>query len=185
MDGVLIDIAPIKRQIARELGYKISLPQTHSHLMQRIIRPDDRQKIAKIVYDDPVVGLRPQLMRGALAILREFKNRNIPFILISKRINSKIAYQLICYLGLWPKFFNANNTFFVRKVDDKNTIAQKFNVTHYIDDRSDYLDAVQCVPNRFLFDPFGQFDIKCDYTCVRSLKDFSDRVITHYHSLVY
>ena len=59
--------------------------------------------------------------------------------------------------GLWPKYFNESNAFFVVEPIEKNIKAKELGITHYVDDETKILNVLEDVPNKFLFDHMNVF----------------------------
>jgi len=157
LDGVIVDHSLLKKKLASLLGFDISLAETHSNIIKKIIPNDDLKKIQENIYCKE--SSQP-LIPGTLNILEKLKENNINFFLISRRrtgLAREMAIKIMKNRGLWPKFFNEKNVYFVESPEGKNESAKKLEVTHYFDDEEDVLDAIKCVPNRFLFDQFDNF----------------------------
>ncbi|MFA5987358.1 MAG: hypothetical protein WC797_01760 [Candidatus Paceibacterota bacterium] len=167
MDGVLVDHSTNRVRLAAELGYNIALEQTPSEIFRTLVPDDIGRGIQIKLYDDRSIALTPPLIVGCEDGLYTIKNSGAKIFLISRRKNPAVAIELLQIRGLWPKFFNEGNTFFVSKPEDKNKKAIELGITYYVDDETRVLEALNSVENRFLFDPF---DVFADSTFTRYSK---------------
>ena len=120
LDGVIINHAPAKIKLAKELGFKFIPRQTQSEIIKTQIDDKTLKQIQIRLYHDSRFFKSTPLMKGAKSGLMKLKKNNLPFVLISRRGEPEIAMAALKYHGLWPKFFNKNNTFFVLEPEDKN-----------------------------------------------------------------
>lgn len=176
LDGVIINHAPSKIELAKKLGFNLKLRDTPSEIIKTIIDPASLKELQQNLYHNPKFFKTAPLMTGAESGLLKLKKRGLPFILISRRSEPKSAIESLKHHGLWPKFFNKNNTFFVAEPEDKNIKAREFGVTHYADDESRVLEKLTNVKNKFLFDNLGVFDNVHDYVSVKSW----DELVEHF-----
>lgn len=158
LDGVIIDHTKTKLFLATKLGWELRPKQTPSEVIKKIIPPEPLRKIKKSLYDDPKIAFLSPLMPDVKETLVKIKELGLPYVLISRRQRPTIAIGLLELRGLWPKFFNMRNAFFVQEDKDKNAKAVKLGVTHYIDDKLSVLKELVDVKNKFLFDKFNVFE---------------------------
>jgi len=168
MDGVLVDNNPLKLKIVQNMGYKAKLSDTPSELIRRILSPEDLKAMQIALYHDLQTSLGAELMPGLTGLLDKIRSKNIPYFLISRRSEAGIAVELLKTRGLWPKYFNKKNAFFVITPEEKNTKAKELGVTHYVDDETKILGVLTDVPNKFLFDHMRVFPEDKLYTKVAS-----------------
>jgi len=142
-----------------------------SEIMRRIIDEATYKEIQFNLYDNPKFFKTAPLMAGAKSGLKKLKDSSLPFALISRRKDSKSAIAVLKYHGLWPKFFDVSNTFFVVEPADKNVKAQELGVTHFADDEFKILEKLANVKNKFLFDNLDAFENIHGYTRVESWKE--------------
>ena len=175
MDGVIIDHSARKVKLAKNFGFKIKKNQTPSEIIKKLIAPlPVYRDFQHALYDKPATALLSPLMRGVEPTLKKLKKSQIPFFLISRRKEKETAQALLVKHGLWPKYFNEGNTFFVPEPEDKDKKAKELGVTHYFDDEQKVLDALSSVKHKFLFDPIGVFKnppTPKKYRRIRSWKD--------------
>lgn len=161
LDGVIADHTKLKIRLAAARGFKLKPEQTPSDIMKSLLPEFVNAGIQQDLYHNLEISRRIPLARGAKTVLRKLKKRKSPFFLISRRKDANLAITLLRFHGLWPKYFNENNAFFVAKAEDKNARALELGVTHYIDDQLSVLNKLPCVKNKILFDKFGVFtDVK-------------------------
>jgi len=175
MDGVIIDHMPNKVKLAAEFGFNITKEQTPSEILRTLMPTSQYKELQGILYDHLEVGLSAPLMPGVKEVLVKIKDKKIPYFLISRRKNREnqnMAVKLLTKHGLWPKYFNEKNTYFVREIKDKEIKAKALGITHYIDDERKVLTALVSVKNRFLFDRLGAFP-NSEYTRLTSWKEIS------------
>lgn len=168
MDGVLVDNCQLKVKIANKMGYKLKLADAPSEIIKKILAPHDYKALQLALYHDLHVSTQAQLMPGLVELLNKIAAAQIPYFLISRRSEPNIAIELLQARGLWPKYFNNSNAFFVITPEDKNNKAKELGVTHYVDDERKILAALESVPNKFLFDHMRVFPEHESYTKVAS-----------------
>lgn len=157
MDGVIIDHSEQKILLAKKAGFNIKKTQTPSELMNNFIPLPQYRELQNLLYDDPRICLDSPLMPGVKQTLAAIKKDGVPIFLISRRKNGSMGVKLLAMYGLWPKYFNQNNTHFVKEINDKEITAKKLGITHYVDDEQKVLNALVSVKNKYLFDSFGVF----------------------------
>ena len=153
LDGVIINHMPAKIKLAKEFGFNLKPKQTPSEIIEFIIKRPVLDQFLQTLYYDSRFFKTAFLMRGVKSGLSKLQENDLPFVLISRRHEPKATIIALKYHGLWPKFFNENNTFFVAKPEDKNVKAREIGVTHYVDDEASVLEKLVDVKNRFLFVP--------------------------------
>lgn len=158
LDGVIIDSTKNKIKFSKKLGFDLKPEETPADSIDRVLPTDVLSKLQKILYLDPVTALQADLVKGAKIGLSKIKKSKIPYFLISRRKDPKIACELLKRKGLWPDFFNQGNAFFVAKPEDKNVKALELGVNVYIDDQPSVLEKLESIEKRFLFDRFKKFD---------------------------
>ena len=168
MDGVLVDNGPVKRTVLRKLGFSFRLADTPSEIIRRLVPENVLKKMQIALYHDREMSFRAKLMPGIKELLEGLKSKGAGYYLISRRSEPEIAEELRKARGLWPKYFNESNAFFVITPEDKNTKAKELGVTHYVDDETKVLGALSDVPNKFLFDHLNVFPPADHYTKVAS-----------------
>src|SRR3989344_3981817 len=117
MDGVIIDHADRKVYIAKKLGYKIKIEHTPSEILKGMMPLKTYRHLQHLLYDNLKTSIHSPLVSGIKPILAKIKKQNLPYFLISRRKIEGPAIRLLSSHGLWPKYFNEKNTFFVREVE--------------------------------------------------------------------
>ena len=173
MDGVIVDNSALKVKLAGEFGLKLKLSNAPAEIIKKIIAPDVLRKIQLALYHNPKISIEAPLMPGIAGILDKITALKIPFFLISRRLEPKIAIDLLSAKNLWPKYFNDKNAYFVITPEDKNIKAKELGVTHYVDDEIKILAALKDVPNKFLFDHLSVFPVADNYTKVASHEELA------------
>lgn len=166
MDGVIVDHTPNKIALARRYGVALTLPDTHSEQLPKIMPRSVYIDFQNELYGDSEFAFSAPLMEGAEATLRMLADHRIRFVLISRRRQPKNAIALLTRRGLWGTYFTSQNAFFVGSPEEKNAIAVREEVTHFFDDERKVLRVMPDVDRRFLFDTFRQFEDDKDYTRV-------------------
>ncbi|MBI2048031.1 MAG: HAD family phosphatase [Parcubacteria group bacterium] len=154
MDGVIVDFSELKQKIAAEHGFFLSREETPSDIVKKIIPRPVLEQIKNTLFVDGPQRFSIPLMWGVESILNELKKKRIPIVLISRRKRPDVAKELLRRHNLWPIHFNNNNVFFVEKKEEKDIVAQKYGVTHFIDDEPSVIAVLHSVPHKILFDPF-------------------------------
>lgn len=161
LDGVIIDFSNLRLKILKEFGFESKLEQTSSDLIRELFPKEVVSKVSQLIYSDSKIALLPEVMTGAREALEKIKKSGTPYFLISRRKNIEIAKRLLMEKGLWPRFFDEQNTLFVLSPEDKNQKAGELGITHYLDDEIGVLEMLSGVPHRLLFD---QFEIRSEIT---------------------
>jgi len=172
LDGVIVDHTLPKISLAKKLGFYLKPEETPAEIIKKIIPEESMNKLQYYLYSDPELSLTSPLMAGVKTILQALKRKRIPYVLISRRRSAMSAVRLLEVRGLWPKYFDFENTAFVSEPEDKNVKAVEFGVTHYIDDELRVLEKLIDVRNRFLFDRHGVFPDKDFYKRLDSWSEF-------------
>lgn len=172
MDGVILDPTQNKISSAKKLGVSITKKQTPSEIIRTIIPQKAYEKFKNYLYDDTTSLLRQRLMPGVKNVLNYVLKNHVPYFLISKQINHPMAVKILKHHGLWPKYFNKKNAFFVDGIEAKNTKAVQLGITHYFDDETQVLEKLVDVKNKFLFDHLDAFK-NSGYARVKSWKEIA------------
>lgn len=178
LDGVLIDHSQVKVDLASEFGVKV--PQTRTNaafLANHFKKLKKYYAFQERLYNDPVISLRAPLMRDAVSTLDALTSVGIAVTLVSRRREPQWAQKILEHHGLSPKYFDEANTYFVRKPEEKNHVALRTGITHFIDDEPRILRHLLDVPNHFLLDPYSVFPLSESYVMVRSHKEFLDHIL--------
>ena len=157
MDGVIINHVRNKIRLAGLFGVKLAPHQTPSEIIKTTMSEPQYRELQYLLYDHPDIGPSAPMMPGAIKVIEKIRRQGIPYFLISRRKKAGTAVKLLTRHGLWPKYFNEKNTYFVKEIEDKETRAKKLGITHYIDDEQKVLNALVSVKNKFLFDYLGVF----------------------------
>lgn len=176
MDGVIINHIRTKVKLAKQFGVKITPAQTPSEVMKTTMPLPQYRELQYLLYDHPKIGLMSPLMPGVKKVLAEIQKKKMPYFLISRRQNRtapNMAIKLLTKHGLWPKYFNGKNTYFVKEIEDKEVEAKKLGITHYFDDEQKVLTALVSVKNKFLFDSLGVFK-NTPHNRITSWKEISE-----------
>lgn len=172
LDGVILDHSLNKIELARQLGYAISLAETPSDIMETKIDPAAYSSLKAKLYDDAKLARRVPLITGAKKGLHYIKSTGIPYVLITRRKTSECALISLKLHGLWPDYFDSSNTFFVVEKKDKDLKAKAIGVTHFVDDEPSIVAELASVPHRFLFDPLQAYaNLKGDFHKVQSWEE--------------
>ncbi|OGF82131.1 hypothetical protein A2924_00385 [Candidatus Giovannonibacteria bacterium RIFCSPLOWO2_01_FULL_44_16] len=167
MDGVIVDNNPLKLKVLEKMGWKLRLRDMPVEILTRILRPDDMDLFRNSFYHNKLVATGSLLMPGTVELLEKIRSSKIKYFLISRRAIPEIAIELLKMRGIWPKYFNELNAFFVVEPVEKNIKAKELGITHYVDDETRILSVLDDVPNKFLFDHMNVFP-EGNYTKVAS-----------------
>jgi len=170
MDGVILDHTETKLLLAKKFKLQIKRAQTPSDMIKPLIPQAIYSKFKFNLNDDPKFRHLSLLMPGAKEVLEKIIRSGMPYFLVSRRKKPLIAIKILKYHGLWPKYFNKKNTFFVITPEDKNAKAKELGITHYFDDQQTVLDKLISVKSKFLFDALDVFK-NSGYARVRSWKE--------------
>lgn len=168
MDGVIVDNSALKLKVAKSMGIHLSPLQTPAEIIKKYIDADVLRKLQLAIYHNPLISLDTKLMPGIKDLLDKVKEKKIPYFLVSRRLEPQITIDMLSKKGIWKKYFDKSNAFFVVTPEDKNTKAKALGITHYVDDETKILSALSDVPNRFLFDHLNVFPDSDKYTRVSS-----------------
>jgi hypothetical protein len=178
LDGVILDHTKNKLALAKQFGVAVSDPkETASDIFKEKFSDNAYDKLQKLLYDDPRMVSQTELLPGAKDGLMSLVSANFSVALISRRRSNATAIELLKKFGLWGKYFNEKNVFFVESKKDKDVRAQALGVKTYIDDQPSVLAELISVPERFLLDPFqahGEFATQ--FNLVSSWPEFIERV---------
>lgn len=175
LDGVIIDHTQNKLLVAKKLGVLLDILETPSDILKEKVKSDIEKRIEKIIYDEPSVALTPPLFPGAKAAIRKV-SQSWPYFLISRRTFNGCVIKLLTKRGLWPKYFNEKNAFFVQTKEDKNLKAKELGINIYIDDQPSVLEKLVDVRHRLLHDPLSVYPDSGNYKKVLSWKDFLENI---------
>lgn len=173
LDGVIIDHTQNKIKIAARYGITLALEDTAPVRMWKIVPPELNQEIRNQMYDDTDEALSAPLMEGAYAGLAKLREQHIPYFLVSRRKKPLHAIHLLERRELWGKYFIPENTFFVDEPEEKNTVAQRLGLTHFVDDEIRVLDVLESVSNRILFDARNSCFEKKKYHCIENWSELA------------
>lgn len=173
LDGVIIDHTQNKIIIAARYGVLLSPEETHSERMVELFPRSVYREIQEQMYDDTDEALSAPLMEGAYSGLAKLREQHIPYFLISRRKKPIHAIHLLERRELWGEYFTPENTFFVEKPEEKDVVARKLGVTHFIDDESRVLQVMPSVSTRILFDARSLFHETDQYTHIKSWSDLA------------
>ena len=173
MDGVVIDNAELKLRVAKSLGINLSPMQTPAEIIKKIVPSDLLRRLQLAIYCNPMISIEAPLMPGIVKLLDDINSAKIPYLLISRRLEPSIAIDLLKKRGIWPKYFNESNAFFVVEPIEKNIKAKELGVTHYVDDETKILSVLADVPNKFLFDHLNVFPASDNYIKIASHEELA------------
>ncbi len=157
MDGVIVDNTQNKIRLAKQFGFDLKPADAVAERFQRLIPETILAKMRPILYDSEDMGLKPDIIPGAREGLEMVRQSGRPYFLISRRGNWMMAVKMLEHQGLWPKYFNRDNAFFVITPEDKDIKAKSLGISAYVDDQPSVLEKLASVPQRLLFDQFRQF----------------------------
>jgi len=176
LDGVIIDHTASKIIAAGQRGIFLHPEDTPSGVIKKAISSEEiYESVENAIYYEtrgyslPFVGIRE--------LLESIKRRKISYALISQRKEPKYAIDLLKRYDIWPRYFSEQNANFVVDIEEKNVIAEKLGVTHYIDDRTDVLARLVSVKNKFLFDPHNVWPDSDLYIRIRKIPDIKAFII--------
>lgn len=172
MDGVIIDHTETKLLLAKKFKLQIKRIETPSDLIKPLIPQLIYPKFQFDLNDNPRFRHISLLMPGIKEALEKIIRSEMSYFLVSRRKKPIIATKILKYHGLWPKYFNNKNTFFVLTPEDKNLKAKELGITHYFDDQCSVLEKLTDVKNRFLFDHLNVFKNPL-YKRIRSWKEIA------------
>lgn len=183
MDGVVLDHTENKLLLAKFFNLNIKREETPSDIIKGLMPTQIYSKFQIMLNDDPKFRYLCSPMLGAKQALEKIMKLKMPYFLVSRRKKPLLALKILKYHGLWPKYFNRGNSFFVLTPEDKNTKAKELGITHYFDDQQTVLDKLTSIENKFLFDPLKVFknpspfrkvrDKNSGYARVRSWKEIA------------
>src|SRR3989344_4161484 len=171
MDGVILDHTSTKLILAKKFGLNITKKETPSGIIKALMPLPKYRKFQVDLNDNPKFKYLAPPMSGARTVLTSIVKSGLPYFLISRRKKEASAIKILKHHGLWPKYFNKTNAFFVKTPEDKNIKALELGITHYIDDEQKVLNALVSVKNKFLFDPLEAFKNPPKYWRIKSWKE--------------
>ncbi len=157
MDGVVLDHTENKIFLAKKFNVNLKREETPSDIIKGLMSPKTYSKFQVKLNDDPKFRYLCSPMPGAKQVLEKIIKLKIPYFLVSRRKKSRRAVKILKHHGLWPKYFNKTNAFFVLTPEDKNIKAKELGITHYFDDQQTILDKLVDVKHKFLFDHLDVF----------------------------
>ena len=172
MDGVILDHTEIKLLLAMKFNLSIKKEETPSDIIKRLMPSPVYSKFQIDLNDNPEFRYLCTPMPGAKQVLGKLIRHKVPYFLVSRRKKPLLAIKILKHHGLWPKYFNKTNAFFVLTPEDKNEKSKELDITHYFDDQQTILNKLVSVENKFLFDSLGVFK-NCGYARVKSWKEIS------------
>lgn len=174
LDGVLLDHTANKLSVAAGYGIQLAPEQTPSGIFQSHIPQPLKEDVELALYHNISLGRTAPIMPGAFEFLEHVHRAGIPYVLISRRQNIPVTIAMLRYHGLWPRYFNEENTHFVAEKLAKNVKASQLGVTHYIDDEVKVLNMLSAVPYKFLFDMHNILPDGPDYVRARSWSELRE-----------
>lgn len=174
LDGVIVDHTQNKIRIAARYGITLCPEDTHSERMGDLISPEIYREIQKQMYDDTDEALSAPLMEGAFGLLASLREHEVPYYLISRRKLPISALHLIERRGLWGEYFNAENTFFIENMEDKDPVARRLGITHHVDDERRVLRLMPSVQHRILFDVRDFFPDNSEFVRVKNWSELGE-----------
>ena len=157
MDGVILDHTENKLLLAEKLNFSLKREETPSDIIKKLMPPKTYSKFQVNLNDNSKFIYLCATMPGVKQVLDGMIKSGTPYFLVSRRKKPLIAIRVLKYHGLWPKYFNKKNAFFVLTPEDKNLKAKELGITHYFDDQCSVLEKLVSVKNRFLFDHLDVF----------------------------
>ena len=177
MDGVLIDHTGLKIKLAKDRGWDILPKESNSDILRAILPGAVLEELWYMLYHDPIISLASPLMKGVNEGLDGLLEAGISYYLVSRRRDPLLAQELLGLHGLWPKYFNEENSSFVGTREDKNVKAVELGITHYVDDEPAVLEKLIDIENRFLLDPHDSFKDENYYTRVNSWDELLNHLL--------
>ncbi len=177
MDGVIIDHAPTILAWAKQHGQELTPSEAIFHNLDKFFGPEELDQLFDKMYETKEGVSASVLMAGAMKGLEELHEFGVPIYLLSRRNSREVARDTLVKLGLWPKYFDSANTFFVERSIKKREIAQQLGITHYVDDQPGALQgAMAQVPHRVLFDQHNVLPRSSSYMTVLSWRELVSEV---------
>jgi len=173
LDGVIIDHTQNKIRAAARLGYTLLPEDTPSEMIGKILPPHVNLILKEQIYDDTDEALSAPLMKGAYDGLARLHEHGMSYTLISRRKHPLHAIHLLERRGLWDRYFLPENTYFVERMEDKDVIAKKLGLTHFVDDELQVLGLMPSVSMRILFDAHQVASTQPEYAKVSDWVELS------------
>jgi hypothetical protein len=178
LDGVIIDNTNPKIEFAKKMGFDLKPENTPAERLDRILPTEILAPMREFLYYDPKTALRAEIVRGAKTGLERIKKSGYPYFLISKRAVPRIAVEILKKHGLWPKYFNHDNSFFISESESKDPKAAELGINVFLDDQPAVLAKLPSVPQRILFDRYKVFgDLDFEHIKVNSWEEFITHII--------
>lgn len=177
LDGVIIDASEIKIKLAKKFGYNISRQETSPELMKNILPIDITRAVQNSLYNKSPFSLLLPTVKGAKEAIEKLYSARADYFLISRRKAPDIASALLEKHGLWPKYFNGQNSFFVSEIEDKNKKAKELGINYFVDDEIKVLKKLNSVENKFLFDQYDALSEIRDYERFNSWKELLKKLL--------
>jgi FMN phosphatase YigB (HAD superfamily) len=172
MDGVVLDHTENKLLLARKFSLNIKKEETPSDLIKHRMPLPTYRKFQVDLNDNPEFSYLCTPMPGVKKVLAQLTKKGLPYFLVSRRKKPGMAVKILKHHGLWPRYFNKTNAFFVLTPEDKNVKAKELGITHYFDDQQTILDKLMDVENKFLFDCVDVFK-NSPYRRIKSWKEIA------------
>ncbi len=172
MDGVVLDHTENKLLLAKKFNLNIKKEETPSDLIKNLMPLPVYRKFQIDLNDNPKFSYLCVPMPGFKPVLEKIIESKTPYFLVSRRKKPIMAVKILKHHGLWPKYFNKENSFFVLTPEDKNTKAKELGITHYFDDQETILNKLVDVKNKFLFDSIDVFK-NSPYRRIKSWKEIA------------
>jgi len=174
-DGVISDNSRVKLEMAKKLGWRLTIEETAAEIIKTKLPPEILKKLQQMIYYDAAVALKSSLIPGVKWGLKKLKHQRVGYYLISQRKKPEIAIEFLEKNNLWPIYFNMENSFFVAESEDKEKKSKELGISIFLDDQLSVLTKLISVQNRFLFDYFNVYQnliIEPGIRIVKSWKDF-------------
>ncbi len=173
MDGVVLDHTENKLLLAKKFNLNIKKEETPSDIIRGLMPSRVYSKFQIDLNDNPKFRYLCTPMPEAKQVLAKIIESRVPYFLVSRRKKPIRAVKILKHHGLWPKYFNKTNSFFVITPEDKNVKSKELGITHYFDDQQTILDKLTGVKNKILFDSIGVFK-NSPYRRIKSWKEIHD-----------
>lgn len=156
MDGVIVDHSATVVEYLASKDIVITGREAIFSNLPKLLNHDMLNDLFNSMYESHEGTLKSELMPGVIEALDHFQRQGCKMYLLSRRNDKIIPQAMLERLGLWPKYFDETNTFFVERSYRKPEIAAELGITHYIDDQpAALLGIMNFIPNKFLFDQYN------------------------------
>jgi len=112
MDGVIIDHAENRARLAEKFGFSLTPEEAVSDIMKKKMPIDTYEKIQKMLYDDPIMGLSLPLIFGTKSSVELLRQSEMRYYLISRRGNPQIGRALLQKKRVMARAFQRKKHFF-------------------------------------------------------------------------